>query len=57
MSFERFLAVDFGERRIGLAVGDSENLIASPLDTILNKNSEKSCTELKNLLMNGKLII
>ncbi len=50
MSFERFLAIDFGERRIGLAVGDSENLIASPLDTILNKNSEKSCNRIKELV-------
>ena len=50
MSFKRFLAIDFGEKRIGLAVGDSENLIASPLETILNNSSEISCNKIIELV-------
>ncbi len=50
MSFKRFLAIDFGEIRIGLAIGDSENLIASPLETILNKSSEISCNKIIELV-------
>ena len=50
MKFDRFMAIDFGEKRIGLAIGDSENLIASPLDTILNKNMETSCEKIYNLV-------
>ena len=50
MKFDRFMAIDFGEKRIGLAIGDSENLIASPLDTILNKNMETSCEKIYKLV-------
>ena len=31
---ERYLGVDFGAKRIGLAVGDSEAKLASPLTTV-----------------------
>ena len=50
MKFDRFMAIDFGEKRIGVAIGDSENLIASPLDTILNKNMETSCEKIYKLV-------
>ena len=33
----KILAIDFGKKRIGLAVTDSEKIIASPLKTVLNK--------------------
>ena len=55
MSFKRFLAIDFGEKRIGLAVGDSENLIASPLETILNKSSEISCNKITELAIEWEI--
>ena len=36
----RSLAIDFGEKRVGLAISDKSNLIASPFKTInyINKN-------------------
>ncbi len=34
----RILAIDYGTKRVGLAVTDPEQIIASPLDTIDNKN-------------------
>jgi len=33
----KILAIDFGKKRIGLAITDSEKIIASPLKTVLNK--------------------
>ncbi|MBR1770031.1 MAG: Holliday junction resolvase RuvX [Bacteroidales bacterium] len=33
----RILAVDYGEKRIGLAVSDSSKIIATKLDTVANK--------------------
>ena len=35
----RILAIDYGKRRVGLAVTDPIQLIASPLDTIPEKES------------------
>ena len=34
----RILAIDFGEKRIGLAQTDEMKMIASPLDTISSKD-------------------
>ena len=41
MKFDRFMAIDFGEKRHRCSYYNSENLIASPLDTILNKNMKQ----------------
>ena len=35
----KVLSIDFGEKRIGLAIGDTESKIASPLKTISNIGS------------------
>jgi putative Holliday junction resolvase len=40
----RILAVDWGERRIGLAVSDPTGLIASPLPTLVVRGSEDAIT-------------
>ena len=34
----RVLAIDYGQKRIGLAHTDIEKIIASPLDTVLTKD-------------------
>ena len=39
MNSIKILSVDFGEKRIGLAVGDTESKIVSPLKTITNNGS------------------
>ena len=32
----KFLGIDYGSKRIGLAITDDAKIISSPLDTILN---------------------
>ncbi len=34
----RYLGIDYGLKKIGLAIGDDESKIASPIDIIENKN-------------------
>ncbi len=43
-----YLAIDYGEKRIGLAVGNSVSRIATPLKTISNHNIETSCKKILN---------
>ena len=43
-----YLGVDYGEKRIGLAVGNSVSRIATPLKTINNISSETSCEKILN---------
>lgn len=38
----RLLGIDFGEKRIGIAVSDEEGLLAFPKEVILNENSAVS---------------
>ena len=45
----KILAIDFGKKRIGLAITDSEKIIASPLKTVANKDI---FSFLKNFLIN-----
>jgi len=45
---ERILAIDFGEKRIGIAVTDPMNIFAYPLITLQNDNS--FLTRLKNII-------
>ena len=45
----KILAIDFGKKRIGLAITDSEKIIASPLKTVSNK---EIFSFLKNFLIN-----
>ena len=50
MSLVKVLSIDFGEKRIGLAVGDTESKIASPLNTIKNSGYENNCNSIKLIL-------
>ena len=47
MSLVKVLSIDFGEKRIGLAVGDTESKIVSPLKTIKNCGYENNCNSIK----------
>ena len=47
----RILCLDIGERRIGVATGDSGIGIATPLKTIQRRTWEQDCAELKRLLV------
>ena len=43
MNLKKILAIDFGVKRIGLAIGDSESSIATPFITIKN-NGYENCS-------------
>ena len=55
MNLIKVLAIDFGEIRIGLAVGDSESKIATPLKTIKNKGYENVCKEIAKITHEWKI--
>lgn len=46
----RILALDFGEKRIGVAVSDKLNIIAQGLETIERKGAEDSLDRIKSLI-------
>ncbi len=48
MKEERILAIDYGKKRIGLAVSDPLNMFAIPHSTILN--NPQTTTELKKVI-------
>jgi putative pre-16S rRNA nuclease len=43
----RILALDVGDRRIGLAISDAMGMLASPLQIIENKNIAAACREIE----------
>jgi len=44
------LALDFGEKRIGAAVGNSELKTSTPVQPLKNRNPEELFTGLKNII-------
>lgn len=42
----RILGIDFGEKRIGLALSDPFQMTASPLETVANRNTEASVAQI-----------
>ena len=50
MSFHKVLAIDFGVKRIGLAIGDSESNIATPFKTIKNNGYENCSLYIKEII-------
>jgi len=47
----RILSVDYGEKRIGLAVCDKKEVLASRFLTLENKSLEKSIKEIKKIIL------
>lgn len=45
----RCLGIDFGERRIGLAISDERNRIAVPLTVLERRNDDDAVTEIRDL--------
>lgn len=45
----RYLGIDFGDKKTGLAVGDSKSKIASPFDVI--KGGDDGITEIQHLVL------
>ncbi len=56
----RIMGLDIGDRRIGVAVSDPTQILASPLKTIVRKDDESAVLEINALLKQydiGKLVI
>ena len=54
MTFGRRLGIDFGLARIGVAICDSEGLIATPLTTL--KNDKKIFSELAEIIQSQNIV-
>ncbi len=52
----RYLGIDFGEKRVGVAITDPTRTIAQPLKTISYTSLKKLVTEIKTLL-NEKQVV
>jgi len=46
----RILSIDYGEKRIGLAVSDELKITSQPYDTIVNKDIETSIQQITQIL-------
>ena len=46
----RLLAIDYGTRRVGLALSDPLKMIASPYRTIINKNNTILIEEIESII-------
>ncbi|MEE9442616.1 MAG: Holliday junction resolvase RuvX [candidate division Zixibacteria bacterium] len=50
MESNRFLGLDYGSRRIGVAISDPQGLIAQPLDTLIVSGMKNAVEQVKNLI-------
>lgn len=46
----KYLGIDFGTKKIGLATGDDESGFAFPLSVVENKDESKILTEIKKII-------
>ena len=51
----RSLGIDFGEKRVGLALSDRSNLIASPFKTLNYLNENDLVTQLKKIVIENDI--
>jgi len=52
----RVLGIDYGLKRIGVAVSDPSQTIVSGLPTVINKGWQKTIDEIKNLVDNWNIV-
>ena len=53
----RVLGIDFGEKRVGLALSDRQNLIASPYKTLHYISENDLISEIKNIVFKKEIEI
>lgn len=56
----RLLAIDYGEKRIGLALSDAMQMFAKPLETIANTSMEDTLAYLRKIIIEkqiGQIIV
>jgi len=51
----RSLGIDFGEKRVGLAISDKSNLIASPFKTINYINNNDLVSQIENIVIENNI--
>ena len=51
----RSLGIDFGEKRVGLAISDKSNLIASPFKTIKYINKNDLVTQIEKIVIENDI--
>ena len=55
MNLKKILAIDFGVKRIGLAIGDSESSIATPFKTIKNNGYENCSIQIAQIVKEWRI--
>ncbi|MBN2829797.1 MAG: Holliday junction resolvase RuvX [Candidatus Cloacimonetes bacterium] len=53
--YSRIMAIDYGEKRIGLAITDLMQMFAKPFDTIPNEGKEKTINQIKLLIQEKQI--
>ena len=55
----RFLGIDYGSKRVGLAISDRSNIIAKPYKTLINKSENDLLNQIEIIIRdnNIKLIV
>lgn len=51
----RILAIDYGQKRVGLAVSDSLGITAQPFKTIINESREELIDELAEIIKDNEI--
>lgn len=51
----KILGIDYGEKRIGLAVSDQLSMFAHPLDVVENKGNKTNIELMKNIIEQNKI--
>lgn len=50
-----YLGIDFGQKRIGLAISDQDGRIASPYQTLIRKSDKQVISEIKEVVDHLKI--
>ena len=53
----RILGIDYGDSRIGLAISDTNKIIASPFKTIKNKGFDKTKEKIFDIIQENEIEI
>ncbi|MEN9338484.1 MAG: hypothetical protein RI945_209, partial [Candidatus Parcubacteria bacterium] len=51
----KYLCLDYGSKKIGVAISDEMNILAFPLKIILNREKEKSLKEVLEIVKEKKI--
>ena len=51
----RLLAIDYGNKRVGLAISDPMQIIAKPFKTILHSDNQNLLDKIKMIIINEKI--